>query len=71
MCSKEGLKLQGNWKGREKGLKEEYLRAEAQLGLLLGWGNILFCMGLGVGIIGGFPPPFRKFFKNKSAFLRV
>jgi len=33
-------------------------------------GNILFCKGQ-EGLRRGFPPPFRKFFKNKSAFLRV
>ena len=32
MCGKEGLKLQGNWKGREKGLKEEYLRGRKGFG---------------------------------------
>jgi len=41
--------------------------AEAQLELLLGGGNILLCNRRG----GGFPPLFRKFFRNKSAFLRV
>jgi len=37
---------------------------EAQLGLLLGWGNILFCKGQG-GL------KFSKIFQKQKFFLRV
>jgi len=35
-----------------------------------GGGNILLCNGRG-GVKVGFPPLFRKIFRNKSAFIRV
>ena len=47
-----------------------YLSAsEAQLGLLLGGGNILFCKGLG-GLRGGSPPPLSKIFQKQKCFFK-
>ena len=43
--------------------------SEAQLGLLLEGGNILFCNGLGWGLRGGFPP-FSKIFRKHKCFFK-
>ena len=40
--------------------------AETQLGLLLGWGNILFCKGLGGGGGRGAPPLSKIFLIQKK-----
>jgi len=45
---------------------ESFRNRGATMTFARGGGNTLFCKGQGGG-----SPPFRKFFKNKSAFLRV
>ena len=46
----------------------QFLLAEAQLGLLLGGGNILFCKGLGGGLRGA--PPLSKIFTKQKCFFK-